>query len=175
MDRAWSRVELQRRCQKGSLSLLRFIALQAGEHGSQRHSRSAWILAIPCIAAAGLGTWQVQRRSWKMDLIERRAAALQASLAVCGLQGGCGAAAFRAAIASRWLCCSSQGCHSVSLAVLPASRAAHMAWGQWPGMPAGGCATSCVRLPPCRSGLQPISRSVLSHATLAPPLAEPFQ
>ena len=81
-----------------------FLALQAGEHGSQRRSRSAWILAIPCIAAAGLGTWQVQRRSWKMDLIEQRAAALQASPAGWGLPGGCAASA-RAATAWSWLLC----------------------------------------------------------------------
>ena len=96
MNRAWSTMELQQ-----PRAFCVFVALQAGEHGSQRRSRSAWILAIPCIAAAGLGTWQVQRRSWKMDLIEQRAAALQASPAARGLQGGC-AVSVRAVVLWCW-------------------------------------------------------------------------
>ena len=83
-------------------------------------ARTALVLLL------GLGTWQVQRRSWKMDLIEQRAAALQASPAGCGLQDGC-AAPVRAVMPWCWPFC------------LPLEWASltDMAGGYWPGLLAG--------------------------------------
>ncbi|KAL3152716.1 hypothetical protein ABBQ38_012307 [Trebouxia sp. C0009 RCD-2024] len=45
---------------------------------SNGQSTAAFIFALPCLFTAFLGTWQVQRRQWKVDLLQARTAALKA-------------------------------------------------------------------------------------------------
>lgn len=50
------------------------ILLQGQSNSS---SKAAFIFALPCLFTAFLGTWQVQRRHWKVDLTQARTAALK--------------------------------------------------------------------------------------------------
>lgn len=45
--------------------------------GQNSSSKAAFIFALPCLFTAFLGTWQVQRRHWKVDLLQARTAALK--------------------------------------------------------------------------------------------------
>ncbi|KAK9815229.1 hypothetical protein WJX72_000329 [[Myrmecia] bisecta] len=66
----------------------RFKALQlislkerAGQEHQQKQGRSSaygWVLLVPAAIAGFLGCWQVNRRQWKQELLQRRTAALQA-------------------------------------------------------------------------------------------------
>lgn len=44
---------------------------------SNSSNKAAFIFALPCLFTAFLGTWQVQRRHWKVDLLQARTLALQ--------------------------------------------------------------------------------------------------
>lgn len=59
-----------------SNSLLISIVPQA----RHRQGYAGWVLVAPAIFAAFLGCWQVNRRAWKVDLLEQRAKALQVDL-----------------------------------------------------------------------------------------------
>ena len=48
--------------------------MQGQSHSS---SRAAFVFALPCLFTAFLGTWQIQRRGWKVDLLQARTSALQ--------------------------------------------------------------------------------------------------
>ena len=49
-----------------------FLVLQ-----DQQSGRWGWVLLVPAGFAAFLGCWQVNRYSWKVDLLERRASGLK--------------------------------------------------------------------------------------------------
>ncbi|KAL3156235.1 hypothetical protein ABBQ32_012512 [Trebouxia sp. C0010 RCD-2024] len=50
----------------------------SGKGRSSSRSSAAFVFALPCLFTAFLGTWQVQRRQWKVDLLQARTAALKA-------------------------------------------------------------------------------------------------
>ena len=51
------------------------LLLQSGNEGSA--SSAALFFALPCLFTAFLGTWQVNRRQWKVDVLNNRTASLQ--------------------------------------------------------------------------------------------------
>ena len=51
------------------------LLLQSGNNGSG--SSAALFFALPCLFTAFLGTWQVNRRQWKVDLLKTRTSSLQ--------------------------------------------------------------------------------------------------
>lgn len=54
--------------------------------GQSNSSKGAFIFALPCLFTAFLGTWQVQRRHWKVDLLQARTSALQVTPQLFWLQ-----------------------------------------------------------------------------------------
>ena len=50
--------------------------------GSSRGGWAGGFLLVPSMVAALLGKWQLDRRQWKLDLLQRREAKLKASVCV---------------------------------------------------------------------------------------------
>lgn len=46
------------------------------DHQASTSSSTGYLLAIPAIIATGLGYWQVERRAWKQDVLQRRSASI---------------------------------------------------------------------------------------------------
>lgn len=74
--------DCQSRCMSSSLSATSASPPATSISTSHSSSYSVWyrsLLFLPPILAAFLGKWQLDRRQWKMDLIEKRRSTLQAS------------------------------------------------------------------------------------------------